>query len=295
MQRAWAPLGVRARGAAKAAQPAQRAPRGARRGGWYRRARAAAAGVTPGTGAAQQVMQDGGRARARALGAGAPASELGRRCSCAGAGAGFRPGCEAMAAGGARRSGCCAQDCTAPATVMQREWPSTTTRRAPSSCAGGPTRPGQRGTRVGGRGGGGVTAAPAAAPTVQAATVGQSAPAALLPADSRADGGRQQDACHGCFFAFAHLHERWCAPVCSWRRCPGQSRSPRCRPPCAAAPVRPSWTQARAEARSSESGVKRDRSRCGHASRADTEHRPCADRWRPRERTPQQRWGARVG
>jgi len=131
-----------------------------------------------------------------------------------------------------------------------------------------PDAPGS--ARGAGRGAWGDDRRAGLAPTVQAATVGRTAPAALLPADSKTDGGQQQDACHGCFSAFAHLHERRCAPVCSWRRCPGQSRSPRCRPPCAAAPVRPSWTQARAAARSSETGVKRDRSRCGHASRADT-------------------------
>lgn len=58
-------------------------------------------------------------------------SELVRRTS----GAGLRPPMAATAAGGACRSGCCAHFCTAPATVMQREWPSTTTSRAPSSCA----------------------------------------------------------------------------------------------------------------------------------------------------------------
>ena len=71
--------------------------------------------------------------RMRTLVAGALAlpSELVRRTS----GAGLRPPRAATAAGGACRSGCCAHRCTAPATVMQREWPSTTTSRAPSSCA----------------------------------------------------------------------------------------------------------------------------------------------------------------
>jgi len=293
MQRAWAPLGVRARGAAKAAQPAQRAPRGARRGGWYRRARAAAAGVTPGTGAAQQVMQDGGRARARALGAGAPASELGRRCSCAGAGAGFRPGCEAMAAGGARRSGCCAQDCTAPATVMQREWPSTTTRRAPSSCARGPTRPGQREARVGGPGG--TTAALALLQQCRQQLSVERRRRRSFPQTAKPTAANSRTPATG-----ASLHLRICTSEGAHLYAVGDAAQdkvvhhvaghPAQRPPFGPPGRRPARRRAQARQESSETGAAADT-----PPGLTQGHRPCADRWRPRERTQLQRWGARVG